>query len=265
MLYCIILSKYSIGEIMDTVYFDIMGKYPIKCKMFSPDSGEVSSVVLCVHGFAGDKESSMIFQLGQAFTQFNGVVVSFDFPAHGESLQDEAYLTTDNCRFDLCAVANWINAQYPEANKFIFATSFGGFISLLEAESFENYKYILRAPAVTMPKVLLENVLHLSSEEFCRLGSIKCGFERPIQLPYSFYTDISKYSFDNCTFYQPMLVIHGDKDNVVPYTDIVEFCRTHSNTTLVTICGVDHRFKHPCEFEMIVSETARFMGVNNQE
>ena len=155
-------------------YFSIERKYPIKCKAFLPSSGNIRTVILGVHGFAGDKESSMLSELAKYVDQKDGALICFDFPAHGDSDRQENDLTVENCINDLLAVAEWIEDTFPIAEKFIFATSFGGYISLLSLSRLQNYKVILRAPAVTMPKVLLGSVLKISAEQFEKLGTVEC-------------------------------------------------------------------------------------------
>ena len=46
---------------------------------------------------------------------------------------------------------------------------------------------VFRTPAVTMPKILLKNVLKISEKDFEKVGHVECGFERRIKLSYSFY------------------------------------------------------------------------------
>lgn len=46
-----------------------------------------------VHGFAGDKESSMLEKLADSFCLHNSAVITFDFPAHGSSYVGEEMLT----------------------------------------------------------------------------------------------------------------------------------------------------------------------------
>ena len=239
--------------------FDIRREYPIKCKVFFPSHESVSKVVLGVHGFAGDKESSMLFELAKGIESFEGALVCFDFPAHGESCADESKLTVENCINDLLSVAKWIDDNYPSAEKYIFATSFGGYISLLSSDGLANYKMILRAPAVTMPKVLLESVLKLTPEDFESKGSVACGFERKIQLPYSFYRNLTQYDPFAKDYFNDTLVIHGDKDDIVPLKDVKNFVRNRENIELFVIKNADHRFKNEGEVEQIVSETIKFM------
>lgn len=240
--------------------FEIEREYPIKCKIFFPSHASIKKVVLGVHGFAGDKESSMLSELARAIAPLGGALVCFDFPAHGESSADESKLTVENCINDVLSLAQWIGDTYPSAEKYIFATSFGGYISLLASDKLENYKMILRAPAVTMPRVLLETVLKITPEEFECHKVIECGFERKIQLPYSFYENLTRYDPFAKEYGNDILVIHGGKDDVVPLTDVESFVKNRENIKLFVIKDADHRFKKKGEIELIVHETMMFMN-----
>jgi alpha/beta superfamily hydrolase len=160
----------------------------------------------------------------------------------------------------LLAVAEYVSEQYPYANKGVFATSFGGFITLLCADQLGNIPLVLRSPAVTMPKVLLENVLKVSAEDFRIKETILCGFERPIHLPYTFYKNLSaQETLTSKRMIVPMLVIHGQCDDVVPLSDVQAFADTQNNIALQILPGADHRFKKPGEMETILNLTERFL------
>lgn len=239
--------------------FSLYRDHAISCKLFTPDDGKAERIIVGVHGFAGDKDSSMLYKLAEETAGFGTALVCFDFPAHGESEADERYLTAENCKNDLLAVTSWAKDNYPAADKVIFATSFGGYISLLCAKELEGFTYILRAPAVTMPKVLLDAVLKISPEKFKSLGTVECGFERKINLPYEFYEGLLRYDPMNAPYSQKMLIIHGDLDDVVPYGDIKDFCGKHPDVRLTTVKGADHRFKNPGESDIIIGAVKDFL------
>ena len=151
---------------MNTRNFTIKREYEICCKLFFPEEGNIRHIIIGVHGFAGDKNSSMLKKLAEDVCRKGAALLCFDFPAHGESPVGEEMLTVENCKSDLCSVVEYVIRNYPDAEKTIFATSFGGFVTLLCAEQLANFHLVLRAPAVTMPKVLLDNVLQISAEDF---------------------------------------------------------------------------------------------------
>lgn len=138
--------------------------------------------------------------------------------------------------------------------------SFGAYISLLSSDKLENYKMILRAPAVTMPRVLLESVLKTTPEEFENRKVIECGFERKIKLPYSFYESLTRHDPFAKEYGNDILVIHGGKDDIVPLTDVESFVKSRDGVKLFVIKDADHRFKNKGEIELIVHETIMFMN-----
>ena len=247
---------------MKVTYFSLKDRYEIKCKLFLPEDGHVEHVVIGVHGFAGDQESSMLKKLATAICLRSSALLTFDFPAHGSSPVGEEMLTVRHCKEDLRTVLEYAAKEYPNAKKSIFATSFGGYITLLCADQLAGIPLVLRAPAVTMPKVLLENVLKISAAEFQKAGFIKCGFERPIQLPYSFYADLlAQNGIGSNQISSPILVIHGDRDDVVPLADVEAFAASQSNVALKIIPGADHRFKNKGELETIVDLATTFLNI----
>ena len=248
---------------MKTSEFTLYRDYDIKCKLFQPDNGDIERIILGVHGFAGDKESSVLSALAEEMQEHKTALVCFDFPAHGASEADETYFTVVNCKRDLLTVAKWANETYQNAEKTVFATSFGGYISLLCAKELSGFSFVLRAPAVTMPKVLTESVLKIPPAEFQRQKSVDCGFERKINLPYAFYEELLQYDPVNAEYSRKILIIHGDRDDIVPYTDILSFCKKHPSITLMAIAGADHRFKKDGELAQIIKLTKDFILQSN--
>ena len=110
-----------------------------------------------------------------------------------------------------------------------------------------------------MSEILLKNVLGVTSEEFENAGTVRCGYERKLDLPYSFYTDLQKHADAAQASDSPMLIIHGSADNTVPYEHVKDFCRCHPNAILRTIEGADHRFKKPGELEEVVKLTREYV------
>lgn len=247
---------------MITKSFSVNREYEIKCKAFLPDNEEIDTVVIGVHGFAGDKDSSMLKKLGIALTGRSSALICFDFPCHGESPAGEETLTVENCKSDLFAVIKYVKEKYPSAKKSIFATSFGGYIALLCAPDLSGIPLVLRAPAVTMLKILLDTVLKISAENFRKAGTVRCGFERLLDLPYSFSENLNaQESVYGIKLNLPTLIIHGDLDNIVPPGDVFDFAKTQDNVNLEIINGADHRFKNRGEIEKVIDLTMDFLNI----
>jgi dienelactone hydrolase len=81
-------------------------------------------------------------------------------------------------------------------------------------------------------------------------------------LPYSFYEDLlSQVVIGSKQISLPILIIHGDHDDIVPLSDIEAFSSSQSNVSLKIISGADHRFKNEGEIQTIVDITKTFLNI----
>ncbi len=107
----------------------------------------------------------------------------------------------------------------------------------------EYYTLVLRAPAVTMPDILLPNVLRLTQQQFRQLGEVVCPFARPIRLRYECYEELCASGEQVMKAQRPMLILHGDGDEVVPLCDVEVYVRSHPFAKFRVIEGANHRFQ----------------------
>ena len=229
-----------------TEYFEINSdRYPISCKIIKSAEGCVEKTILGIHGFCGSKESFMLTKIGEAAAGRNAALICFDLPAHGQSAASDDQLTIENCLKDIEIISEWICQTYPDADRNLFATSFGGFLALQCLDRFYDHKMILRAPAVTMPEHILLDLIDDDLETYRRRGRTETGFERKIKLPYAFYEEIQHYTVMNRNYDHPALILHGDLDEVVPRADISHFCQNNLNFVLKTIPNTEHRILDP--------------------
>ena len=231
--------------------------HPIPCKAFLPE-GTPRWVVLGVHGFAGDKESSVLTALGEALAQRGDALVCFDLPAHGASPAPDSHLRLEECTQDLSTVADWVLAQWPDARPGLFATSFGALISLQCREALAKFRPVLRAPAITMASTFHEVILPCSLGDFEAAGGAWCGFERKMFVPYGFYTDLLSASIP--TPHRDTLVIHGTADDLIPFSAVEEWAVQNPRLHLRPIPGADHRFKGEGELEAILTLALDWFG-----
>ena len=93
-------------------------------------AGEEQVVIIC-HGFGSSKASPMVEALMQTLPQHGITAVAFDFPAHGDSPVDGAYLRVPYCIDDLETVEAWVRTILPKASVGYFGSSCGAYITLL--------------------------------------------------------------------------------------------------------------------------------------
>ncbi len=221
--------------------------HPIPCKEYLPD-GEVKLAVLGVHGFGGDKESSVLKALAMRLEPLGGALVCFDFPCHGESGTPDNMLSVDICQRDLAAAADEIRKRFPNADKGIFATSFGGYITLFCLDRLKDFSIVLRSPAVTMAESFL--TILPDRNAFFEKGSALCGWERTMLLTTAFYDDLRAHTVPLPD--RPVLIIHGTKDDIVPFSAVSGMAEKSEFITLCPIDEADHRFKRRGHLESLL-------------
>lgn len=231
-------------------------RYPIPCKSFFSE-GKVKKIVIGVHGFAGDKDSSVLYTLAEHLVKNEGALICFDFPSHGKSEALDSSLRVENCMQDLLDVAEYARENYPQKEYGIFATSFGGYITLLCSAKLKDFKKVLRAPAVTMAKSFIEKIIPVSKDEFFEQKGALCGFDRKMFVSSLFYNDLLKYKVQFPE--EEILIIHGTEDEIIPYEAIRKFASDNAKIKLVTVYGADHRFKKEGELEQIIENTMNWL------
>lgn len=236
-------------------------RYNIDIKEFG-DKG-VKEVVIACHGFLGNKNSSVIEAIGKELIKHNIGVVTFDFPAHGKSDAKDTDLRVENCIQDIVDVENYVKEKYGDVKLSIFATSFGGYITLLKLFRYKTkYNHImLRAPAIKMDEILRENIFKDEFQKFEEEGKLRFGFKRPMDVPYAFYEDLTKNKvLDLFDLDQKISIIQGNKDEIAPIKDTYEF--KSKNDDLISIEEIDgalHRMKNPGNLEQVVEFVKKIM------
>lgn len=227
----------------------------LKMKLYTPDALSFRKYVIALHGFAGSMESCAITALADKLTELDTAVIAFNYPGHGTDEQDELF-GLGNCLRDFQDVMKYMNIHYPDAVwQGIFATSFGGYITLNSLKMIpECVRIVLRAPAVNMQDVFARIVEReaFGMAEYRKTGHVQLGYERKLKVPYSFYTELCSHDVFRTDHKRPMLLIHGDCDDVVLPQDTIAFCERNPLIVRKTIPGADHLFKKTGELPQVI-------------
>ena len=229
--------------------------YNIMCDEYI--TGKEDIVIIAMHGFAGDRKSTCIKKLRQSMLKLNIGLITFDWPSHGESEVDGKYLTVNNCLIDLETVYNYVKQKNTKSKIIAFSTSFGGYITLLYNIKKEN-KFdgiILRAPAIQMYDVLMNNILNNDMMDSLKTNRyFDFGFERIMRVESKFIEELKNNNiFDlyKNNVFNNIDIIHGTNDITVPIIDSVNFCKDN-NFELYKIEGANHRFDIQGQVEEVV-------------
>ena len=82
--------------------------FPYSCNV----SENQRRILLCLYGFASDKDSSVIAAHMESLDEKGIGFVTFDWPAHGERDALDDALTVENCLSDLNNVVSWLSQNW---------------------------------------------------------------------------------------------------------------------------------------------------------
>ena len=238
------------------------GGYSLVLDEAVPEGAE--RIVVAMHGFCGSKASRAISLLQTIETGRGNGLVKFDWPAHGKSRAKDSDLSIKNCLNDLDTVVKHLQDKYPGKELIAFATSFGGYITMLYHAKNPGVftQIILRSPALLFGKLLRESIVDEElKKELEETGAFTTGFDRKIRVSADLieeaeenriediYQDPENWDLSNVT------IIHGDADEMVPYEESVEFAEKQG-IDLYTVSGADHRYTGPGQLEEAIAYAA---------
>ena len=236
--------------------------YDIICDEAFPENP--AGIVIAMHGFAGDRTSRAIALLRSAVTERGFGIISFDWPAHGESPTDE--LSVRACLSDLETVVTSVKGRYPGLPLTAFGTSFGGYLTLLYHHLHPGTfgKVILRAPAIRMYHSLRQNIM--SAEDLAALdrdGSYRFGYERILTVTRDFLAELQTNDLDRLYGDRPcpeIFIIHGTADEIAPFEYSRDFSQRHGSE-LYPIDGAGHRFLNPGELPEVIDRAVSILNL----
>lgn len=217
-------------------------------------------VLLCLHGFGGDKDSTVIQNLCPCLWKYGFDIFAFDWPAHGGSSEPDSELTVENCLKYLRAIVTSLKRDYEEVD--CFATSFGGYLATLyRNENPDVFSHlILRSPALRMDRVFRSMIGEEAFEKMQADDMLELGFERKMLLDRSFYDGLVTHNAFNSVPGNPesILIMQGDADDIVSPVDARSYAEKN-HIRVEWFQGTDHRYKKPGEMEHILLVTRKFL------
>lgn len=218
----------------------------IKGKVFLPDKSKNLPAIIISHEFGMNMLSTAryarrLYKLGYA-------VFIFDFCGSGAGISDGKSInnTLVTEKEDLSCVMDYAKSlDYIDSNRItLIGCSQGGLVSALLAAERENEieKLVLCYPALSIP-------------DDARKGSMLGAKFTSDNLPEKFkalYVKLGRAYIESalalepwreiCSFFKPVLILHGDKDGIVPFSYAETANEKYPNSSLVRIKGARHMF-----------------------
>ena len=222
-------------------------------------------ILLCVRGFGGGRYSGAVEKLARALKPLGTGVFSFTWPGHGISDVGGEMLKVDNCLKDMEEVVELLIARHQEKRLCCFATSFGGYMSIIYHQKHPDVfdKIILRSPAVNMAEIVFNFASEEQKEALYRGEKLDFGFENPLLLGIEFYEDLKRHDVTRMILSRPekFSIIQGDCDEIVPPDEVQKFAGLN-HLPVCWIEGADHQYTNPGGSEAMVESTLRLLSQN---
>jgi alpha/beta superfamily hydrolase len=181
-------------------------------------------VIICCHGFTGDKvgANQLMRDLAEILENAGFHAVRFDFAGSGESEGTFAADTTvTGWQEDLRSVAAWVGRQFPGRPVYLLGHSLGGLVVLTAGvqaagliavapvvHPIENFRDIILGPELWAKAARGERIANFYNKGF----ALDSGFVR--DLAHGGYDPLAAVA----TLAAPLLIIHGTADAAVPRT-----------------------------------------------
>ena len=223
-------------------------------------NGEDRVLIVC-HGFGSSKSSPMVLALEDFMPERGIGVVSFDFPAHGESPVWDLRVTW--CMDDLAAVEAWVRAEKPEARIGYFGSSFGAYTALnyLAAFPHAGKKAFLRSSAVVMHHLVETWVDGAAKAEMAEKGYFVPDYDyvREMRVTPLFLEELAAHNvFETYRKGEAELfMVHGGRDSVAPPEAAREFARRFGAEFLEIPEG-EHDLMGPGQLERVLAAAEAF-------
>ena len=236
----------------------------LSSRLYLPDT-QPKEIVIGIHGFFGDKESSVLIELGKSLLKNNIALLTFDLPCHGHNDTSHTLKLSD-CLDAITNIFDWVHKKYPSIPLSVFAKSFGGYLTLLYLSKNDKSlnKIILRAPAINMSHVLEKVLLPFQSLTAENLKNpTDIGKEQELWIDYAFIEELRINKLQNTIPTNNFLyILQGTKDDIVNPADNENFFNQFysNNHKIIYFENADHRFKKPGELEKIIEETMKILN-----
>ncbi len=214
------------------------------------------AVITC-HGMLSHKDSDKHRLLCDKLAKRGIASLRFDFAGRGASEGRLFDLSYSHEVEDLEAAVAFLVERGVERFG-LFGSSMGGAVALLAAARDERVVAVATLAAVGHPAAIAERYPR-EAEAWQRVGHIESEAGR---IGRGFLDDAMQHDVLSATgvLRAPVLVLHGELDDVVPVADAHDIATAARNASLEIVPGADHRFSNPVHLRPALDRVARFLA-----
>lgn len=224
-----------------------------------PAQGTTRGAVILCHGMESNKESEKLVYLGRAMAQRGSLVLRFDFRYVGESSGKFEDITYSGEVDDLKAAHALVRSRNP-GKIAILGSSMGGTVALLFAAQQPSLAALVTVAAPIHPERFPSRVLTPAQAEQWRVQGFTRHNGQRINL--SLLHDLESLNVPEAAkkITCPVLILHGDADEVVPVEEAYEISACLTNSKRLSILpGTDHRLSDPAVMRRAITESLEWL------
>lgn len=254
------------GAVMITKYLDInQDGYSVRCKlMCGTDARTHDRVVICTHGYGGNKDIAWIEKFAEKQTgkHKGDAVLAFDWPCHGKDARKKLELA--ECFEYLRLAVGYARDTLGAASVFNYSVSFGAYLTLAYIHAFGNpfARIVSRSTGLMMALHMKENVAPADLPKFEKGKEVEIGFERRFKIDRTLVDDLEANDirkFEYFDWADDILLIHGTKDEYIPIEEARAFADANV-IELMEVGGSDHAFRNPTYMDLAIHRTVEFFA-----
>lgn len=219
------------------------------------------SVILC-HGMESDKNSEKLIFLSQALAGRGILTLRFDFAYVGQSSGKFEDITYAGEVEDLSAAYALMHSR--QTGKIaILGSSMGGTVALLFAAQEPAVAALVTVAAPVHPENFPKRIL--APEQLRQWRERGFTIYNRQRLNISLLEDLEKINVPDAArkIRCPVLILHGDADEVVPVDEAYELHACLANSKCLSIRrGADHRFSDPADMQCALAEALDWLSEN---
>src|SRR6266480_6719714 len=211
------------------------------------------AVILC-HGMDSNKNSEKLVRLGRALAERGILALRFDFAYVGESSGKFQDITYTGEVEDLKAAYALMQTRQPGKTA-ILGSSMGGSVALLFAAQEPTVAALVTLAAPLHPENFPKRVLTAEQLQQWRHGGFT--FYNGRRLNVSLLDDLERIDVSESArkIKCPVLILHGDADEVVPVEEAYELSMCLPNSKRLTILpGAAHPLSDPAVMQRALAE-----------
>ncbi len=202
-------------------------------------------ILIMAHGFSSNKNTKNFVKLSEMLDEKDVSTLRFDFWGHGESEGKFENITISEAVDDILSAITFVKGLgYRKIG--LLGSSFGGISSIIASSKTSELSFLaLKSPVSDYWEIEREKYTKEELDDWKIEGFKEYEDDgKFMKLRYSFIADL-----DNNNAYKaaknikiPTLIVHGDLDGDVPYSQSQKLVSILSNAQLVTINGANHRY-----------------------